>query len=110
MAKGIQETKDLVIVAISLGNALGKAMADKKFNLADVGAFIDPMLNLPAALAGISEVPSEIEDMDEAERIELFETVKEKFDLPDDKVEAAIEEGLILATSIYNYVDRVFLS
>lgn len=110
MAKGIQETKDLVLEAIALGNAIGSALKDNKISLADIGAFIEPLTKLPAALVGIDEVPSELADLDEQEKQELLVAVKEEFDLDDEKAETAIEEGLVLAAAIHSYVTNVILS
>ena len=108
--KGIEQTKDLVLEAVALGNAIGGALEDKKIGFADIGAFIDPLTKLPAALAGISEVPAELADLDEDEKQELLEAVKDQFDLDDDKAEIAIEEGLALAAALHSYIQKVVLS
>lgn len=44
--------------------------------------------------------------LDAAGRMELFAAIKAKIDLPDDKVEAKIEEGLGLMVEAYSIIER----
>jgi len=89
---GIEELKDVVKAAISIGEALSDGIG-----LEDLGALLD----LPAAIDGISEVPEELSDLDETERAELQAFIQSEFDIPDDQVEEFIEQAIIWAFSTY---------
>lgn len=108
--KGIKETTELLAAAISLGNSIGLALEDGKISVGDLPAFLSPVLKLPAALAGIDEVPSEMADLSQEEREELYAYVRDNFDIPTDKIEVAIEEGIALASQIHNYITKVVLA
>lgn len=53
-----------------------------------------------------AEVMNEFKAMDTAARAELLAEVKAKLDLPDDKVEAKIEEGLALMVELVGTVEK----
>lgn len=104
---GIQESKELIAFTLKLGNGLGASLEDGKLSFTDAPKFMDAMMAAPAAFQGISEVPAEMKDLDEAEKAELIAYAKTEFDIPQDKVEELVEEGLSLAIAIYNFVEKV---
>jgi hypothetical protein len=89
---GIKELKDVVYAGLKIGEALSDGIG-----IEDIGA----LTSLPAAIAGISDVPAEIADLDEAEAEELKQYVKDNFDIPDDKLEAFIEQAVETVVKIY---------
>ena len=89
---GIEELKDVVKFGLGVGEALSDGVG-----IEDVSA----LFALPDAISGISDVPAEIADMDEAERTELKQFVKDNFDIPDDKMEEFIEAAVAVTVDIY---------
>ena len=89
---GIKELKDVVKAAVSIGEALADGI-----QIGDLAALLD----LPAAIDGISEVPAELEDLDPTERQELNDFIKSEFDIPDDELEAFIEDAITWAFATY---------
>ena len=89
---GIEDLKDVVKAGLSLGQALSDGI-----QISDLGALMD----VPDAIVGISNVPAEIADLDEAEKEELQQFVKANFDIADDNMEEIIEEAVVLAISLY---------
>jgi len=90
---GIEELKDVLAFGIDVGEALSDGIG-----IEDISA----LFGLPEAIAGISNVPAEIADLDEAERKELKEYVSTEFDIPDDKLEAVIEQSISVVVDLYN--------
>ena len=103
----IKETKEAVSFALQLGNALGSALDDGKLSWSDTPKFMGSIMAAPAAFSGIGSVPTELKDLDAAEKKELMDYVKSEFDIPDDKIEGLVEEGLALAVQTYNFVQKV---
>lgn len=96
-ALGITEVKELATAAAKLGTAAGKVLADGKVTLADT-------VHVPGILSGLkdlsgvefSKLVPEMKDLDEAEREELAAHFSATFDIPNDTVEAVVEQGLAL--------------
>jgi len=96
---GIQETKDVLEFGIAAANVVSKQLADG-FQITDAIAMVPVVVKLPSALSGIKDVPKELGDLDDGEKAELSSMIKEKLDLPDDKVEEAVERFLLAGLSI----------
>jgi len=94
---GIKELKEVVKAAISIGEALADGIG-----IEDVAALLD----LPAAIEGITQVPAEVGDLDESERKELQDYIQAEFDLPDDELEEFIESAIIWAFSTYELYSK----
>jgi len=94
---GISELKDVLKAGISIGEALADGI--------DIGDIV-ALMDLPAAIDGIKEVPAEVADLDEAELEEINDFIKTEFDLPDEDLEAFIEEALSWALSTYKLYIR----
>jgi hypothetical protein len=92
---GISELKDVVKFGIGVGEALADGV-----QLSDLGA----LLELPNAISGISSVPEELSDLDDEERIELINYIRDEFDLPDEKVEEFVEDSLALVIAIHKLI------
>ena len=89
---GIEELKDVVKVGLDIGEALSDGVG-----IEDISA----LFGLPEAIAGISDVPAEIADLDEAEKDELKVFVAENFNIPDDKLEEFIEAAIAVVIDLY---------
>jgi hypothetical protein len=64
------------------------------------------MTALPGALEGFKEIGSELKDMDEAEKLELYMVI-DSLKLSDPKKEAIAEEALKVSVSIYKLVELI---
>jgi hypothetical protein len=104
MSHGIKETKDALKFVVSLGNAVDKALEDKKINMMDVPLFMDPMIKIAPAFENIGMVAKEIGDLDAAERAELVKYVEDELDLRSDDTEKMIERGLSLVSLVYEFI------
>lgn len=102
--QGTKETKEVLKLLIELGEAVDKAMVDKKFDAAELGLLIAPLLHVAAAFEGVGKVPAELKDLSEAEQLELVEFVKTELELEADKVELVVEKGLELAVKVAGFV------
>ena len=102
---GIKETKEAMLFGISLAMAIDESTQDG-FQWTDILSLIKPMTKLPAALDGIQEIPSELDDLDENERAELIKAIEElKF--ASEKSEAIAEQALIAGVEIGKLVIEI---
>lgn len=105
----IEQTKDVLAFALSLGSTLGKTLSDGKISVAELPLFITPVFKLPAALEGIHEVPTELSHLDDAEKAELYAYIQQNFDVADADVQGAVLDGLKLASDLHSYVKKYFI-
>lgn len=101
---GIQETKDLAKCGIELGEGFAVSLKDGKMSFSDLTNFFGAVYAAPAAISGISQVPAELKDLDEAEKAELVQFVCDEFSIPQADAEVKIEKGLKLGVAIAEYV------
>lgn len=94
---GIKELKDVVAFGLDVGEALSDGVG-----IEDVSA----LFGIADAIAGISEVPAELADLDEAEAEELKKFVAEEFDLPDDRLEEFIEAAISAVIGLYGVYQK----
>ena len=95
---GIKETKDVMLFGVSLAMAIDESTQDG-FQWTDILNMVPPMTKLPAALDGITDVPEEIENMDEDERAELVEAIK-KMEFASEGSEQIAEQALRVGVEI----------
>lgn len=102
---GMENLKPIVALALELGNVADKIGrekgAAKYLHLMDL---FDELTGL--AKVDFKKVKEEVKDLDAAEREELHAFMKVKFDIVDDKLEMAIEEGLKIVEEAYGLVTR----
>jgi len=96
----MQDTYELLSLALSLHVAFEAAKADGKVDLKDAPLLLGPMMKLPAAIGGVEKCVGELKAMDPAQRGELMAKLAEEYDIPNDKLEAKVEAGVewLLAT------------
>jgi hypothetical protein len=102
---GISNLKPVVALGIELGN-----VADKVGRNTGAARYLG-LMDLFDELTALGSVDfkaigAEIKDLDDAETKELHEFLKVKFDIVDDKLEMAIEEGLKIVEEAYGLVNR----
>jgi len=102
---GIKETKEAMLFGISLAMAVDESTQDG-FQWTDILSLIKPMTKLPAALDGIQEIPSELDDLDENERAELIKAIEE-LEFASEKSEAIAEQALIAGVEIGKLVIEI---
>lgn len=104
---GIAETKDAVLFLTKVANASVEALKDDgKITISDVFKFGGAATALFPALAGISQVPKELADLDADEKDELITLVKEELEL-EENIESVVEKALQIAGQIKELIDLV---
>ena len=96
----LKELKELLALPLSLHMAYDKAKADGKLDLNDLGYAFEPAKNILPAIDGVKNIPAEFKGATEEEMQELKVWAKATYDIADDKLEAAIEQGISLALEI----------
>jgi hypothetical protein len=104
---GIKETRELLYFVTEFGNAVGHSLADGKISVVELGNFIGALASIAPAFEGIGELKTELKDLDEAEKQELLDLVNDRFDIPQDGVEALIEKGLATGVAIAEFVNDI---
>lgn len=97
----MKETKEVCALGITMLNGLGNAAKDNQFTLSDLGYFYPLIGQVPAAIDNINLVPDEIKTARPEDWSELVTWAEKEFDIPQDRVEIAVEAGLELGLSIY---------
>lgn len=104
---GIKELSEALVFAISMGEALEMALADKKLGLEDLGLLVVPFTKAPDAVDGFGKIGAEIKDLDATEMAEIKQLVKTQLNLSNDKLEAKIEAGVDFLGAVYSLVAAI---
>lgn len=107
MEKGIKELSEVVKFVCAMANGIADAAKDGQISLGDAAHLVPLLYKLPSAADGLSEVPLEVADLSQDEIIAISALVKEELDLPQDKIEMAVEEAIDIAISIYMLVQKL---
>lgn len=107
--KGIKmkELTEAVEFVVSLANGLGKAAEDGEVGAGDFAYLLPLLYKLPSAVDGVGKIPAELKEIDAEKMSVLTEMVKEKLDVPQDKIELAVEGGLDIAVRLYALVQKL---
>lgn len=97
---GIDNLKKLLKAGLGFGKSAAKALEDKKVSFFEALGLVPEVFALIGIGKTWSEVQAEINDLDEAERTEIYHFVSNEFDIPNDKVEQFIESALINIISL----------
>lgn len=82
-------------------------LEDKKVNLLELRKYLDEVLMIPEIARKWTDVRAEIKDgLDDADRTRLYSHFQQKFDIPDDELEAWIEDAVMFAFSGQRLVER----
>lgn len=106
---GIDETIDVLEFGFSFSSTIQEALKnDGKVDFKDAMLFVGLLFNqLPKAITGIQLVPKELKDLSDDERIELVSYFEDRFDLPNDELEALIERCLTNVISLAELVKDI---
>lgn len=93
MKMGIENLKSMLFFVLALTMDVFKSQEDG-FQPKDIWAVAPRLMQIPAIVATKEEIKKEIDDLDEAEALDLKQYIATTFDIPNDKVEFFIEKGL----------------
>jgi len=106
MAKA-KELKELLLFMCAFGNALGKASDDGKISRGEVLEMLPLLSKVPSAFGGMTEIPAEVKELSEEDIAELAQFVKDELELPQDKVEEAIEGSIDICLKLYALAQKL---
>ena len=98
--KGTENLEKYIDFACSLTQQIVEVTADGKVTLLELPQFLDEALAVPGLAKSWAEVKAEVDDLDATEQEGMYQRLKNKFDIPNDKLEETIEKaiGWVLAT------------
>lgn len=103
---GIENLKKLIKFALDLSRNIQTALGDKKVTIAEIFGFLPELMQVPGIVKAWTDIKAEYEDLSKEERLELHSYVVSEFDIPNDKVEAFIENALLQAISLITLVEE----
>lgn len=107
MEKGTKELGEMLKFVCALADGIGEAAKDGSVTLGDAAHLIPLLYKLPSAADGIAEIPAEVADLSQDEVAALVAMIKDELDLPQDKLEMAIEDALEIGIKIYALVQKL---
>lgn len=93
----MKNTKEALGFTLSLGEGVYGLSDGQGTLLSDALAFVEAAKRAPAAIKDVTLVLPELQDMEPAEQEELKAFVRADFDLPNDQLEALVEQALLAA-------------
>lgn len=101
----VQNIKEVVLFLCRLTDGIVKSAPDGFSVWKDWGNFIDAGKALIPAIKDFRQIPKEYADMDEAERAEIVQMVKDEFDIPNDKIEVFVEKAFKVGLELADLVE-----
>lgn len=89
---GIKETKELFHFIFSVVQASVEAATEGKSAPETLAKLAGPLVSFPAAIAGISQVPSELSDLSAAEKAELYALVEQDLHIPNELADLIVKK------------------
>lgn len=106
---GTKETIEAIDFLFDIADAVISSTADDgKITIGDAPKFLKIAIGAPKAIGGIQEVPKEIADLSDEELSGITGHIKKRFDIPDDNMEAAIEDILKAAGMLALSIQRIY--
>lgn len=102
-----KELKEVLSFVCALANTIGEVSEDGKVSRSEAMALLPLLYKVPSALDGISDIPSEVSELSQEDIEELAKMVKDELDLPQDKIEDAIEDGIDLCLRLYALAQKL---
>jgi hypothetical protein len=103
----MKETTELLKFVLRVAEKIEAGLADDgKLSWAEMAALLPDMTALPGALEGFKEIGSELKEMDEAAKLELYMVI-DSLKLTDPKKEAIAEEALKVSLSVYKLIELI---
>lgn len=102
---GIDNLKKLVKFACDLTKQITESLADG-WQWTDALAFIDEITAIPGVIKSFPAIKQELGELSPQDRQDLYAYVVAEFDIPNDKVEAFVENSLLFAVSAVALVEQ----
>lgn len=102
-----KELKEALKFVCALANSIGEVAKDGEISLGDATHLIPLLYKLPSAIEGVANIPAEVKELSADDLAELAQMVKDELDLPQDKVEFAIEEGIDICLKLYALAQKL---
>lgn len=102
--KSVKELKEALLLLVEMANAGIEIAKDGKIGLDDVGTLLKIVPALGPAISGVTEIPSEVSDIDAEEVAELVGAVVAKLAVDDQKARLIIEKSLKTAAAVAELV------
>lgn len=102
---GIEKLKTALAFALNLTEEIQKAGQDG-FTWTDAFGFVDDILKVPGLIASGDQILAELKDLTMEEKEELAAYLAAEFDIPNDRVEAMVEDALKLALTVVALVNQ----
>lgn len=103
---GVENLKKLIKFSCDFTEQITEALADGKFTWMESFGFIDEVMQLPGVVKSFPAIKQELSELSPEERQELYDYLKEEFDIPNDRLEAFIENSLSLAIAAIALVEQ----
>lgn len=97
---GIDNLKDAVKTTVEFAEKVIECSKDGKINLFEKISLIGQGTAFVEFIGKASEVKQEFIDLDDQERAEIIELVKQEFDFEDERIELIIENSFAVALSL----------
>lgn len=102
---GIENLKKLILLGCNLTKQINSSLADG-WQWTDFFSFVNEIAALPGVIKSIPAIKDELSELSKEEKSEISDFIIEKFDIPNDKVEAFAEDSLIVAVGVVSLVTR----
>jgi hypothetical protein len=103
---GIENVKKVVKFACDFTKEISSALSDGKFQWNEIFGFFDEIMAIPGVVKSFPDITKEISDLTTEEHAQLATYIQSEFDIPNDKVEAFIENSLLFALSAVALVQQ----
>lgn len=106
---GTKETIEAVDFLFDIADAIVSSTKDDgKITIGDAPKFLKIAIGAPKGIGGIQDVPKELTDLSEEELTEIVDHIKDRFDITDDGLEAAIEDILKSAGLLVLSIQKIY--
>jgi len=103
----VKETQEFIAFIMSLIETMVKAIKERWNWMQVLTNLFQPFMKLGDAIRGISEIPDEIEDMEDFELNEYLRPEIQKFDVEDEDVENIVEEAAELVLRFWRLILKI---
>lgn len=104
---GIKGLLLVITIGLMIEEGRKKAMADGDFELHESSYFIGPVMQGFSGFETLKEIPNEIQDLDDAESVQLYSKIASDFNIEKSQVDEKIKSGLRLGMEAYRFFQIV---
>lgn len=107
---GIKETLEAIDLVGAVGSAGGRLYADDNITVTDIVAeFISLAPVIGPAIEGANLIPEEARDYDADEIDQMVARLRDKFNIPQEQTEEAIEDHLVAASVLAKLILKYYV-